>query len=98
MDQKVGPQYQEEHKENKTLVYFVIGDSGAGKSSFINCYSGKELALVGNDAHSTTIEATSHGFRSFILIDTRGTNDTSLGASDEEIVISLLKHCIANKQ
>jgi septin family protein len=79
MDQKVGPQYQEEHKENKTLVYFVIGDSGAGKSSFI-------------------IEATSYGFRSFILIDTRGTNDTSLGASDEEIVISLLKHCIANKQ
>lgn len=64
----------------KTVLCF--GDSGCGKSSFINCFLKKENHLpTSGEGNSCTMETTViEGYHKDIgminFIDTRGTNDT----------------------
>ena len=57
-------------------MYIVIGETGKGKSTFINCVAGKEIALVKEGLESTTNEAEVFETDNYFLVDTPGFNDT----------------------
>lgn len=86
----VTPDYQSPFTEDDVL-FLILGQTGVGKSSFINYALGREAALVGHNLESETSQikhyftpATSTGGSRFVLVDTPGFNDTYL--SDRRIM------------
>ena len=57
-------------------MYIIVGDSGKGKSAFINCIAKQEVAVEGHEDLSTTSKAEIFETDGFLLVDTRGFNDT----------------------
>ncbi|KAI9863924.1 MAG: hypothetical protein M1824_005962 [Vezdaea acicularis] len=66
----------------------IMGPTGAGKSSFINCVSGSRVMNVGHGSRSCTadVDETDFHYKSHIikLVDTPGFDDTNL--SDTEVL------------
>lgn len=55
---------------------FILGDTGVGKSTLINCIEGKELAIEAKTSAPTTKEYKefeSNKYKNYIFCDTRGT-------------------------
>ncbi|KAG6864614.1 hypothetical protein C0991_008262 [Blastosporella zonata] len=79
--------------QENDIIYLVLGQTGAGKSTFLNHALGREAASVGHslDAHTSTIDpfllTTTESGRIF-LVDTPGFNDT--WDSDRAIVKRIL--------
>jgi len=69
-------------KKPEVPVYLVVGDTGVGKSTFVNNILGayKAHAPISNkEGHSVTVGAqiySSETLPLFSIIDTQGTNDT----------------------
>ncbi|KAG6810043.1 hypothetical protein H0H92_013605 [Tricholoma furcatifolium] len=81
--------------QENDIIYLVLGQTGAGKSSFINHAIGREMASVGHslDAHTSTIDpfvltSSSPSSGRVFLVDTPGFNDT--WDSDRTIVKRIL--------
>ncbi|KAG5650253.1 hypothetical protein H0H81_000149 [Sphagnurus paluster] len=73
------------------LVIPIMGQTGSGKSSFVNVLVGKEVAKIGHETESETtlpqhyiIESLSSAERRVIVVDTLGFNDDV--REDDEIV------------
>lgn len=80
-------------QHNDELV-MVLGQTGAGKSSFINHAMGSKVASVGGDLNSHTQEIkpyfmSSKGSSRIVLVDTPGFDDTH--RSDREIMVKILE-------
>ncbi|KAF8977176.1 hypothetical protein BDQ17DRAFT_154536 [Cyathus striatus] len=79
------------------FIILLLGETGVGKSSFINCAAGREVAKVGHDliSHTKDIRDISVSFphnnsgRKVILVDTPGFNSTFDG--DEPIIEEIMK-------
>ncbi|KAF8064964.1 P-loop containing nucleoside triphosphate hydrolase protein [Lyophyllum atratum] len=75
--------------QDEDTVVLILGQTGAGKSTFINWAIGHDVASVGHglDSHTTDIQPylmTSDGDRRIVLVDTPGFNDTWM--NDREIM------------
>ena len=58
-------------QDSQAKTFIVIGDSGAGKSSFIRCCSkGEAKPIIGGDGVSVTKGCALFEFDDLILIDT----------------------------
>ena len=83
-------------------VYLVVGDTGVGKSTFVNNILGgyKAFAPIKNqDGHSVTIGAQiylSETMPLFSIIDTQGTNDTK-NPDNNSILRSIFYKFIASE-
>ncbi|RDB17360.1 GTPase IMAP family member 4 [Hypsizygus marmoreus] len=86
---KTGGSVMEDPRESD-LVVVVLGQTGAGKSTFINAVVGKTVASVGHELKSETQEV-QHIFlehptvspnHRVVLLDTPGFNDTSMEDTD----------------
>lgn len=76
--------------EIKDKVAVLLGHTGAGKSSFINCITKKNECKIGNEAESCTskiqqVDTAFNGFN-FYLVDTPGLDD---GKGDEKNIQQL---------
>lgn len=76
-------------------VYIVIGDSGAGKSTFINCLLGCDVAfapLENSSGESVTWEP--QIYRSddpkYFIIESKGTNDIINPGTTQSLLFTLL--------
>ena len=85
--------------------YILFGDSGSGKSTFIRSLNGKKegkLPETNGDGSSCTKDANTYEStllnQPIMLIDTRGTNDTSVNANDEIIVEGLVDFLLNSKE
>jgi GTP-binding protein EngB required for normal cell division len=80
--------------------FIILGNTQCGKSSFINCLAGKELAGVGNgDGISVTSTSANYSFYSPLLesciqiVDIPGFGDTRTVITNEQIALEI-KKCI----
>ena len=76
---------------------FILGDTGVGKSTLINCIEGKELAKEAQTSAPTTIEYKefeSDKYKNYIFCDTRGTEKNKY----DEIVNDNLKSILENSK
>ena len=76
---------------------FILGDTGVGKSTLINCIEGKELAIEAKTSAPTTIkykEFESDKYKNYIFCDTRGTEKNKY----DEIVNDNLKSILNNSK
>jgi GTP-binding protein EngB required for normal cell division len=80
--------------------FIIVGNTQAGKSSFINFLAGSQVATVGTgNGTSATIKSTKYAFHSPVLqraiqiIDMPGFGDTRLAISNQEIALEI-KNCI----
>ena len=76
---------------------FILGDTGVGKSTLINCIEGKELAKEAKTSAPTTIEYKefeSDKYKNYIFCDTRGTEKNKY----DKIVNDNLKSILENSK
>lgn len=76
--------------EIKDKVAILLGNTGVGKSSFINSITNKKLCKIGDDAISCTkkilqVDTNSNGFN-YYFVDTPGLDD---GEGDEKNIKEL---------
>ena len=89
--------------QNKNKKYLCFGDSGNGKSSFINCFLSTENKLSTSDngdscTKKLNIVQAKHGeLGDFSLIDSQGTNDTEL-LNPSSILEGILDFIITKKE
>ena len=59
-------------------IYLVVGDTGVGKSAFINSnnINGEIIAAESKGKKSVTQKLQTYELKKFYLIDTKGFNDT----------------------
>ena len=83
------------NKNSNIPIYLVVGDSGAGKSSFINYLMGGKVAPVDEEnpgGESTTQECdiyTTSTSPLMHLVDTQGTNDTK-NPDNNSVLLSIM--------
>jgi GTPase Era involved in 16S rRNA processing len=87
-------------KSAEIPVYFVVGDSGAGKSTFINKLLGDEVAKVlienpGGKSITQGAQIYTSDNPKFHIVDTQGTNDTS-NSTNDSVLASVMNKFLSN--
>ncbi|KAF5384283.1 hypothetical protein D9615_003442 [Tricholomella constricta] len=86
---ELSPAADEYKVQAEDTIFLILGQSGAGKSTFINHAIGEHVASVGENLSSHTVHIRPYSMtldsgRRIVLVDTPGFNDTY--ASDREIM------------
>jgi GTPase Era involved in 16S rRNA processing len=91
---------------NARPTILLWGDSGTGKSAFVNCIADKDIAVEGTNGSSCTIQPKIYrvipreevkGFAAVNLIDTRGIHDAK-HVSDLEIMQSFVDYMLESSE
>lgn len=82
-------------------TYFLLGESGVGKSSTLNKIAKKELAKIGKGLESETLgynlyEVSNETLGDLVIIDSQGLNDT-YELNDGELMNKLLSYFLKNE-
>lgn len=76
--------------ENLPVMILLMGEVGAGKSTFINTAAGETLAKVGNDLNPCTSTVkhffVKHHEREVVLVDTPGFNNPTVSGGDGDVL------------